>query len=303
MRPPASTRAIRLARSATVAALLTAALGACAGPGTPAATPADPETALKTELAALPGVDSVEIGGMEPRDENPRYTTVTIAADAEEDDVLATAEQVPAIAADLDWADPITLTAVAPEPEPGTGGGIDGIVEPWWSFEVTPETDAATARATVAGLLDAAAVPGVVGLAFIDGWPYAALLEPDRVADRFDALMATPLFAQGGSFALRSEQPMLRFTHLEGLISRNLIEAVIAIAAEHPHAEVLLEGPDWPKLYIARVSTAEAEAIAARLADPALLDGADEAPAPLGWQITSLDTDGPGYWEGEVGRP
>jgi hypothetical protein len=41
----------------------------------------------------------------------------------------------------------------------------------------------------VSGLLDAADVDGVVGLAFVEGWPYAALLEPDRIADRFDALM------------------------------------------------------------------------------------------------------------------
>ena len=52
---------------------------------------------------------------------------------------------------------------------------------------------------------------------------------------------------------------------------------------------------------IARVSTAEAEAIAARLADPALRDGLDDGAPPVAWQITSPATDGPGYWEGEVG--
>ena len=297
MRPTAPRR-LRLA-AATVTAAVVVALSACA---TPAAEepPTDPETQLKAELAELPGVASVEIGGMEPADENPRYTTVTIEAEAERDDVLATAERVPEIAAGLDWADPITLTADAPESATGSASA-DAFVEPWWTFEVTAETDAATSRATVAGLLDAAEVEGVVGLAFVDGWPYAALLEPDRVADRFEALMETPLFVQGGSFALRSEQPLLRFAHIEGITSPNLIDELIAIAGEYPHAEVLLEGPQFPKLYIARVTTAEAEAIAARLADPALLEGVDEGTGALAWQITSPDAAGPGYWEGQVG--
>ena len=298
MRPSASRRL----RLTALAAILAAALSGCGAPEAEA-PPTDPEAYLKAELAKLPGVASVDIGGMEPADENPRYTTVTIEPDAERDDVLATAEQVPGIAAGIDWADPITITADAPEPATGDAeAGGDVFVEPWWSFEVTPGTDAATSRATVGGLLDAAEVEGVVGLAFVEGWPYAALLEPDRVADRFDALMETPLFAQGGSFALRSEQPLLRFTYVEGQTPPGLLDELIAIVGEYPHAEVLLEGPQWPKLYVARVSTAEAEAIAARLADPALLAGVDDGGAPIGWQITSLDTDGPGYWEGEVGR-
>jgi hypothetical protein len=300
MRPSASRRL----RLTALAAIVAAALSACATPEAEE-PPADPEAYLKAELAELPGVASVDIGGPEPADENPRYTTVTIATDADRDDVLATAEQVPALAADVGWTDPITLTADAPDapdsPE-GTGEG-DVFVEPWWSFEVTPETDAATSRATVSGLLDAAEVEGVVGLAFIEGWPYAALLEPDRVGDRFDALMETPLFAQGGSFALRSEQPLLRFTYVEGATPPGLVDELIAIVGDVPHAEVLLEGPQWPKLYVARVSTAEAESIAARLADPALLEGLEDGATPVGWQITSLDTDGPGYWEGEVGAP
>lgn len=301
MRPSASRRL----RLTALAAIVAAALSGCATPEAEA-PPADPEAYLKAELAELPGVASVDIGGMEPADENPRYTTVTIEPDADRDDVLATAEQVPGIAAGIDWADPITLTADAPEPadaDAEADAGGDVFVEPWWSFEVTPETDAATSRATVSGLLDAAEVEGVVGLAFVEGWPYAALLEPDRLADRFDALMETPLFAQGGSFALRSEQPLLRFTYLEGQTPPRLVDELIAIVGDHPHAEVLLEGPQWPKLYVARVSTAEAEAIAARLADPALLAGLDDGAAPIGWQVTSLDTDGPGYWEGEVGAP
>lgn len=295
MRPTASRRL----RLTALAAILAAALAACATPEAEA-PPADPEAHLKAELAKLPGVASVDIGGPEPADENPRYTTVTIATDADRDDVLVTAEQVPGLAAEIDWVDPITLTADAPD-APAGAGESDVFVEPWWSFEVTPETDAATSRATVSGLLDAAEIEGVVGLAFIEGWPYAALLEPDRIEDRFDALMETPLFAQGGSFALRAEQPLLRFTYVEGATPPRLVDELIAIVGELPHAEVLLEGPQWPKLYIARVSTAEAEAIAARLADPALLEGLDDGAPPIGWQITSLDTDGPGYWEGEVG--
>ncbi len=294
MRPSAS----RL-RLAALAALVAVGLAGCAAPAAEESKPpADPEAQLKADLADLPGVDSVDIGGMEPKDENPRYTTVTFRADAERDDVLAAVEQVPAIAEGLAWEDPITLTALAPEPPAGIETTF---AEPWWSLEIEAEADAATTVATASAILDAAEVEGVVGLAFIDGWPYAALLEPDRVDERFEALMETPLFAQGGSFALRADQPMLRFTHLEGITSRNLIDELVAITVEYPHAEVLLEGPQFPKLYIARVTAAEAEAIAARLADPALRKGVKDGTPPTAWQITSPDGDGSGFWEGEVG--
>lgn len=294
MRPSAS----RL-RLAALAALVAVGLAGCSAPAPEESQPpADPEAQLKADLAELPGVDSVDIGGMEPKDENPRYTTVTFRADAERDDVLATVERVPAIAAGLEWEDPVTLTAPAPEPPAGVEVTF---AEPWWTLEIGPETDAATAAATASGLLDAAEVEGVVALAFIDGWPYAALLEPERVGERFEALMETPLFARGGSFALRAEQPMLRFTHLEGITSRNLIDELVAITVDYPHAEVLLEGPQFPKLYIARVTTAEAEAIAARLADPDLLEGVKDGTPPTAWQITSPEGDGSGFWEGEIG--
>lgn len=297
MRPTASRprRTLRIAVAAAFAGAVVAALAACASPA--AEPPADPEERLKTGIAKLDGVASVDIGGMEPRDENPRYTTVTIEPDTAPKTVLAASDAIALLAGDLDWEDPITMRADAPAD--GAAADAPPSADPWWSIEVHPTTDAAVTRGALAGLLAATEVEGVVGLGFVDGWPYAALLEPDRVAQRFDELRATPLFERGGTFTLRAEAPWLKFTYVEGVTSTNLIDELAALSEEYPHSEVLLEGPRSPKIYIARVSTAEAEEIAERLADPALTKGGGAGAIP--WQITSLDTDGPGYWEGEVG--
>lgn len=300
MRPTASLR-LRLTIVAAVAAL-GAGLAGCTSPVPEAPsgplTDVEREEALQAGIEELDGVASVDIGGMEPRDENPRYTTVTIETDAAPKTVLATADAIVEFADDLDWEDPITMRAEPPGADVEAG---EFSADPWWSLEVHPTTDAAVTRGALAGLLAAAEVDGVVGLGFVDSWPYAALLEPDRVAERFDELRETPLFERGGSFTLRSEAPWLKFTFVEGRTSTNLIDELAALSEEYPHSEILLDGPQSSKVYVARVSTAEAEEIADRLADPALLEGVDEGANVIPWQITSLDTDGPGYWEGEVG--
>lgn len=312
MRPTArrtSLRRLRVPLAAAVAALALAGLGACSsGAGDPApATPmtdVEREEALRDGIEELDGVASVDIGGMEPRDENPRYTTVTVDGEADPETVLAASDGVADLARDLEWEDPITMRAEPPGGATGDEGAAAGTAwsaDPWWSLEVQPATDAAATRAMLAALLETAEVDGVVGLSVVDGWPFAALLEPDRVEERFAALRETALFERGGTFSVRSEQPWLKFTHVEGATSPRLIEELVAITRDHPNSEVLLEGPRYPKVYIARVTVAEAEAIAARLADPALRDGTDTQAGAIPWQITSPEGDGAGYWEGEVG--
>ena len=109
----------------------------------------------------------------------------------------------------------IAVAAVTGEVE--VGDTIVSSAEEPVDVEITVRvTDAATAAATASGLLDAAEVDGVVGLAFIEGWPYAALLEPDRVGERFEALMETPLFAQGGSFTVAQSTPGASFFREQG---------------------------------------------------------------------------------------
>ncbi|MCK8607938.1 hypothetical protein M1L56_00655 [Agromyces sp. C10] len=304
MRPTATSPRRRAVRGALLAALTLALLSACADGTDPApATPmtdVEREEALRDGIEELDGVASVDIGGMEPRDENPRYTTVTVDGEADPETVLAASDGVADLARDLEWEDPITMRAEPPGDE-GAAEDTAWSADPWWSLEVQPATDAAVTRATLAALLEAAEVDGVVGLSVVDGWPFAALLEPDRVEERFDALRETALFERGGTFSVRSEQPWLKFTHVEGATSPRLIEELVAITRDHPNSEVLLEGPRYPKVYIARVTVAEAEAIAARLADPALRDGTDTQAGAIPWQITSPEGDGAGYWEGEVG--
>lgn len=308
MRPTATSPRRRAVRGALLAAVTLALLSACADGTDPApATPmtdVEREEALRDGIEELDGVASVDIGGMEPRDENPRYTTVTVDGEADPETVLAASDGVADLARDLEWEDPITMRAEPPGDETGDEGAAEDTAwsaDPWWSLEVQPATDAAVTRATLAALLEAAEVDGVVGLSVVDGWPFAALLEPDRVEERFAALRETALFERGGTFSVRSEQPWLKFTHVEGATSPRLIEELVAITRDHPNSEVLLEGPRYPKVYIARVTVAEAEAIAARLADPALRDGTDAKAGAIPWQITSPEGDGAGYWEGEVG--
>lgn len=308
MRPTAAAaepRRIRTALAAAVAALALGVLSGCStGGGAPAGplTDAEREAALQEGIAELDGVASVDIGGMEPRDEHPRYTTVDIEPDAAPRTVLATSDAIALLAEDLEWEDPITMRA-----DPPADAGDDGAAgpaasaDPRWSLEVHPTTDAAVTRGALAGLLAASEVEGVVGLSFVEGWPYAALLEPDRVDQRFEELRSTPLFERGGTFTLRADQPWLKFTYVEGLTSTNLIDELAALSEEYPHSELLLEGPGAPRLFVARVTTAEAEAIAERLADPSLVAGTEAGAGAIPWQITSTDPDGPGYLEGEVG--
>jgi hypothetical protein len=229
MRPTASLR-LRLTIVAALAALGTGLAG-CTGPAPEAPsgpmTDVEREEALQAGIEELDGVASVDIGGMEPRDENPRYTTVTVETDAAPKTVLATSDAIAVLADDLDWEDPITMRADPPGADAAAG---EFSADPWWSLEVHPTTDAAVTRGALAGLLAAAEVEGVVGLGFVDSWPYAALLEPDRVAERFDELRETPLFERGGSFTLRSEAPWLKFTFVEGRTSTNLIDELAALS-------------------------------------------------------------------------
>ncbi|MGR2753303.1 hypothetical protein [Agromyces arachidis] len=306
MRPTAASARRRRLRPALVASALVLALGALAGcatpsPSTPPAplTDAEREQALQDGIAELDGVASVDIGGVEPRDENPRFTTVTIEPDAAPKAVLAASDGIALLADDLEWEDPITMRADPPVDGATTGAPVSA--DPWWSIEVHPTTDAAVTRGALAGLLLASEVDGVVGLSFVDGWPYAVLLEPDRVTERFDELRRTPLFERGGTFTLRDDQRWLKFAYAEGLTSPELIDELAAISEEYPHAEVLLEGPGRPAVLVAKVTTAEAEAIAARLADPALVAGTEAGAPAIAWQVTSPDGDGPGRWEGVVG--
>ena len=310
MRPTAASaphRRIRTALAAAVAALALGVLSGCStGGGAPAGplTDAEREAALQEGIAELDGVASVDIGGMEPRDENPRYTTVDLAPDAAPKTVLATSDAIALLADHLEWEDPITMRADPPAGAVGDQGAAAGAAtsaDPWWSLEVHPTADAAVTRGALAGLLAATEVEGVVGLSFVDGWPYAALLEPDRVAERFEELRSTPLFERGGTFTLRADQPWLKFTYVEGLTSPNLIDELAALSEEYPHSELLLEGPGAPRVFVARVTTAEAEAIAERLADPSLVAGTEAGAGAIPWQITSTDPAGPGYREGEVG--
>ncbi|MET0782863.1 MAG: hypothetical protein ABWY53_00925 [Leifsonia flava] len=283
------------------------ALTSCAAPAGAGASAleGDAQARLVDEIRTLPGVSGVEVeGGLDggagddaTTDDEPRSTTVIVASDADRDDVLDAAERIPEIAMEVGWGDRITLVSAS----------VSSVVDDYsptrlWSLVLSPmDAEAPPARTAVDGLLAASVIEGVTGLTVVDGWPSASFASLDDIGPGYDALRQLPLFADGGSYRVLSEQPSLRVTEVPGLTSPLLVHELIALALEYPGSEILLEGPEWPKLYIAHVPGEDAAAIQARLSLPALADGSDPGLGTLSFQVTSVGPDGSGYLDGEVG--
>jgi hypothetical protein len=96
----------------------------------------------------------------------------------------------------------------------------------------------------------------------------------------------------------------LQIVHVPTRSSDESIDAIIQLAIDYPDAEILLQattaGPQWPTLYIARLTPEQVTAIQARLLDPALAD-ADIEGYPMPFILTSVGADGPVYTEGNFG--
>jgi hypothetical protein len=269
------------------AVLLVVALTACAGAAgaepKPTSTPS-----LQEQLEVLPGV--TEIIGEE------FSLTVVVAPDATTEQVLTTAEEAHALASETSWPGRLTLARVGP----GVDAELDATLPDPWSLALFPGEIAST-LATLGDVLTIEQIGGV-SLALSSSWPVVLIASIESFAGVFDSASATDLFAGGGTYSLVDDH--LQVVHVPARTSAEAIHEVIAIASDYPNAEVLLQattaGPQWPELYIARVSAEEASAIDARLRSPALTD-ADPDGLPLGFQLTVIGPDGPIYTHGNFG--
>lgn len=283
------------------AVLLVLVLSGCAGvPGenssesvsspAPSSTASGSAEDLRVELTQLPGVDAV-IGGAEG-------LTVEMPADVSLDDVLATTAKAHALATDARFPADIWITRI--------GGGyspeLDVATPPPWTFPVYPG-EIETTLGTVAGVLDVEGIAGTSAITVVDGWPYVTIANVAEFASVFDAVSATALFANGGTYSTGSDH--LQIVHVPTRTSAEAIHAIVEIAANYPTAEVLLQattaGPQWPQLYVARLSADEAAAIDARLRSAELAD-TDPDGHPQRFQLSVIGSGGPVYTIGTFGN-
>lgn len=282
---------MRTLATAAVTTLLTAVLLAgCTGSPNPATTATAAEVVALME--AVPGVADVELLG--------QAAVAHVALETPDDVVVLAAEQLGAIGVEYEWAGDIVLARENPgayDPE------SDTTRRPPWSVEVYPTEVTDELRNRLLATLALEKIDGVVNSTILDGWPHVTLASMDTFAAEFRALVATPMFENGGTVSLDSEDH-LRIVWVPTRTALHAIDEIIAIAAEYPAAEVLLEattaGPQWPTLYIARLTADEAAAIQQRLLDPALAD-ADVDGYELPFILTSIGPDGPVYLDGNFG--
>lgn len=159
-------------------------------------------------------------------------------------------------------------------------------------------TPAEAAGIEAVAAIDPTAVATVVG-----GWPYVRFADVEAFARDFVAISQIELFRSGGTYSL-GESDHLRIVHIPTRTSDHAIDTVIGIAIDHPDAEVLLQaptaGPQWPTLYVARLTPEQVVEVEARLRDPALAD-ADVEGYPVDFVLTSVGADGPVYTTGTFG--
>ncbi len=265
-------------------------LAGCTGSPTPS------ETALPAEvlvlMEAVPGIADVEMLG--------QSAIAHAAAEAPDDVVLAAVEELAAIGTKYQWKGSITLARANAEP---VDPALDVTPRTPWSVEVYPTGISDSLRNRLLGILALEKLDGVVNVAIVDGWPYVTLASIDTFAATFRTLTSTPMFAGGGTVSLPDEGH-LRIVWVPARTSLHAIDEIVSIAVDYPGAEVLLEsataGPQWPTLYIAKLSAEEAAAIDARLLDPALAD-ADVEGYGLPFILTTVGAEGPVYLDGNLG--
>ncbi len=172
-----------------------------------------------------------------------------------------------------------------------------------WSIASPPPEPDPAWDDSVSLLLAAEHVDAVATVDVATGWPYVRFDDLDAFAAGFTTVTELEPFREGGTYSI-SESDHLTVVHVPGRSSAHFIDEIIAIALEYPDAEVLLQattaGPQWPALYIARLTPEQATEIAARLRDPAMAD-ADREGYPVEFVLTTIGPDGPEYTTGTVG--
>ncbi|CAN5600693.1 hypothetical protein BH10ACT7_BH10ACT7_19100 [soil metagenome] len=277
-------------RALVIAALASLLLAGCTGSPTPATTATPAKVVALME--AVPGVADVEVLG--------ESAVAHAALKAPDAVVVAAAEQLGQIGIEYEWAGRISLARENPNAyDPETDMSRPGP----WSVEVFPTEVDDALRNELLGILALEKIDNLVSVTVLDGWPYATLGSMDSFAEDFRTLVAAPMFVDGGTVSLESDGH-LRIVWVPTRTSLHAIDEIVSIAADYPAAEVLLEattaGPQWPTLYIARISSDEASAIEKRLLDPSLAD-ADVDGFGLPFMLRVIGPDGPVYLEGNFG--
>ena len=252
-------------------------------------------TAASDPVGAIEKVDGVV--AVDAHDES---ASVTMSATAADDEIQDAATAIQKIADVADWAGSIVLTR---EQTDSYDEEQDVLLPIPWEVTVYPG-DPAAIHDLLEVTLVVEKIPGVgrFGLG-PDGWPYVTVLSIDSFLDVFHELSRTSTFADGGTYSLFSDKH-LQIVHVPARSSDESIEAIVQLAIDFPDAEILLQattaGPQWPTLYVARLTPEQVTAVEARLLDPALAD-ADIEGYPMPFILTTIGSDGPVYTEGNFG--
>ena len=270
--------------------MLTGCAGSAGVSGTGRVSTPMSTSSLHEQLELLPAAEAVTGGDA--------GITIEVAAGITRGDILAMAEEAHALATERHFLEDIWITRMGA----GFDAESDTSTPPPWTFQVYPG-EIETTLATVAGVLDVEEIAGTSGFSIIDGWPYVTIANVTEFSSIFDAVSATSLFAGGGTYSTNSDH--LQIVHVPTRTSAEAVHAIADIAIDYPNAEVLLQattaGPQWPKLYVARLSTEEAAAIEARLLSPELAD-TDPDGLPQRFQLSVVGPEGPVYTLGTLGN-
>ncbi|MCI1018088.1 hypothetical protein HWD99_05580 [Microbacterium sp. C5A9] len=222
---------------------------------------------------------------------------VVIDADASAEDVIAFAESLHGATAV--FAEPVSLEARSSH-----ALVLDPEVAPPFSWQIDlnalQSTDLA---ASLRDTLEAASVPGAVGITRHSGWGFVTVQRIEQFEDVFDTL-SQGVFASGATYTLQSMNERLRIVHVPDRTSANAIHEIISIAQDYPDAEVLLEsmtsGPQSPTFSVARLTPPQQQELAARLRDSRWA-GADVDGYPLEFVLGSIGEQGVTYVSGTFG--
>lgn len=242
------------------------------------------------EVVDMPGVDSV--------DDYSSELVVRIAADATDAEVLDVGAAVNAAATREGREGRIMLNRVGE----GIPTETDMLpVEPW-SVDVLT-ADPAEAERRLAGALEIEDLGLGTSLFVSSHWPSVMVDPAVDLGDAVARIAQTELFADGGTYRSGGGEH-LTIVHVAKRTTIEAVQTIIAIAADYPTAEFLLqateEGPQWPHLLVAGLDVQQGATLDARLRRPDLADADPEGFAQQ-FQLTVTGPDGPTYIAGTLG--
>jgi len=244
----------------------------------------------------LPGVVDVTTSGTS---EMGGSVAVIMGTTASRDDVADAGAAVGDAATDLEWHGDITLARENLKP---FDVEQDISLPAPWTLLVFP-VPAEPVEDTLRDLVEIEEMGGTAAITVTNGWPSVGIETIEDFPTLFEQISQTELFADGGDYSLVNSDH-LRIVHIPKRTTDEAVLEIVDIATAYPDAEVLLEaataGPQWPTLYIARLTSDEASALDARLRDPKL-STADQEGYPVDYALTAIGDQGAVYTTGTLG--